>query len=124
MIYRKEEYVQHDDDDQQFPIKQVDVLDAIDGDATRYIGRATLNVQTAFGIEQLPVSFEIEAGSVQEAFVRYGEHARPKIEEIKRQIQNRVEEVRRAAENRIVTPGTAALGGSGIVRLDDLRRDT
>lgn len=124
MIYRKEEYVQHDEDDSEFPIKQVDMLESLDGTQKRFIGRAALNMQTPFGIEQLPISFEIEADSIEGAFESYVETARPKIEEVKQHIQERLEEARQAEQSRIVTPGEAGLGSSGIVRLDDLRGDS
>jgi hypothetical protein len=124
MIYRKEEYVQHDEDDSEFPIKQVDLLEPVGSGEKRFIGRAALNVQTPFGIEQMPVSFEISADSVEAAFEKYVETAKPKIEEVKQHIQDRLEEWRQAQQNRIVTPGEAGSPAGGIVRLDDLRSDS
>ncbi|MHC4481408.1 MAG: hypothetical protein ACYS8K_03045 [Planctomycetota bacterium] len=123
MIYRKEEYVQHDESDSEFPIKQIDMLEATDGSRTRFIGRAALNMQTPFGMEQLPVSFEIAADSVEAAFEKYVEAARPQIEEVKQHIEERLDELRRSEQSRIVTPAEGGAGG-GIIRLDDLRSDS
>ena len=124
MIYRKEEYVEHAEDDEQFPIKQLDRLVEVDGDGERYIGRAVLNMQTNMGVQQMPISFEIEADSVQDAFSKYNEKAEPKIDEVRERIQNRISEMRRQAQNRIVTPtGEPAQGEGegGIINLEDLR---
>jgi hypothetical protein len=120
MIYRKDEFVQDDEKDSQFPIKTVDRLEAVDGSEQRFVGRAALNMQTPFGIEQIPISFEIQAGSIQEAFSRYRECAEPKINEVKEHIQNRLEQLRRAEQSRIVTPGEAGAPG-GIINFDDFR---
>lgn len=124
MIYRKTEYVEHDEGDSEFPIRPVDMLESLDGTQKRFIGRAALNMQTPFGIEQLPISFEIEADSIEQALERYVETAKPKIEEVKQHIQDRLEQARQAEQSRIVTPGEAGFGSSGIVRLDDLRSDS
>jgi len=119
MIYKREEYVQDETGDAEFPVKQVDCLVNLDGSGTRFLGRATLNVQTPVGIQQLPISFEIEADSVEQAFERYSETARPKIEELRQRMQERLEELRRQEQSRIVTPGAGPAGG--VIRFDDLR---
>jgi hypothetical protein len=117
MIYRKDEFVSHDEEDKEFPIKQIDRLEPIDGSASRFIGRATLNMMTRMGVQQIPVSFEIDAAGVEEAFAKYVEMAKPKIEEFKEHLQERIEEMRREEQSRIVTPGEAA--GGGIIQFDD-----
>jgi hypothetical protein len=119
MIYRKEEYVQHDEEDQQFRIKQVDRLLEVDGEGQRFIGRAVLNMYTNMGVQQIPVSFEIDAQDIQDAFAKYKEVGVPKIDEMKERIQNRLEEARREQQNRIVTPGDS---GGKTVRFDELQR--
>jgi len=118
MLYRKEEYVAHDESDSAFPIKQIDRLVEVDGDGQRFIGRAVLNMQTNMGIQQLPVSFEIEAATVQEAYEKYAGAALPKIEEVRQRIQSRIEEMQRQQQSKIVTPGG---GGSGIISLDQFQ---
>lgn len=122
MIYKKEEYVQDDADDSEFPVKQVDCLTDLAEGAKRFIGRTTLNMQTPVGVQQLPISFEIEADSVEQAFGLYAETARPKIEELRRHLQERITELQRQEQTRIVTPGASgALPAGGVIRLDDLR---
>jgi hypothetical protein len=118
MIYRKDEFVSHDEEDSEFPIKQIDRLEPIDGSQSRFIGRATLNMMTRVGVQQMPVSFEIEAVDIEGAFAKYVEAARPKIEEFEQHLQERIEELRREEQSRIVTPGEAP--GGGIIQFDDL----
>jgi hypothetical protein len=118
MIYKKEEFVQQDDADSEFPIKQVDRLEAIDGGSSRFIGRVALNMMSARTVQQLPISFEIEAETIEDAFAKFAEAAREKIEEVRA----RVEEMRREEANRIVTPDQAA--GGGIIRLDNFQGDS
>lgn len=123
MIYRKEEYVEHDQDDEKFPIKQIDRLAELDGNGQRFIGRAVLNMQTNMGVQQMPISFEIEADGVREAFTKYAETAEPKVAEVREHIQNRISELRRQQQSQIVTPTgqPASEQGGGIISLDDMR---
>lgn len=122
MIYRKEELVQDETGDEDFPIKQIDRLEALEGDEQRFIGRATLNMQTPAGIQQIPLSFEIEADSVEEAFEKYSAAAKPKIEELRQRLQERLQEMRRQQDKRIVTPEPGGqMPGEGVIKLDDLR---
>ena len=120
MIYKREEFVQDDPKDTDFPVKQVDRLSSVDGKDARYIGRAALALQTPYGIEQIPVSFEIQAKSVEEAFAKFRQHAEPKFSEVKEHIEERLEQLRRAEESRIITPAEAGPAG-GIIHLDDLK---
>jgi len=121
MIYKREEFVQDDTGDTEFPIKQIDRLSTMDAKEQRFIGRATLNMQTPMGLQQIPFSFEIEAPSVELAFAKYSETARPKIEELRLRLQERLEEIRRQEQSRIVTPETGGHIPGGVIRLDDLR---
>ena len=123
MIYRKDEYIEETPDDAEFPVKQIERLESTDGSETRYVGRAALLMQTPFGIEQMPISFEIEADSIEAAFAGFAEHAKPKIEEVKQQIASRLDEMRRAEQSRIVTPDEARQSGLGIARLDGPKRN-
>ena len=120
MIYRKEEFVQQDAEDTEFPIKQVDRLEPLQEGRSRFIGRAALNMTTPIGIQQMPVSFEIDADTIEDAFARYNEHARPKLEEVKQHVQQRLDELRRSQEERIVRPGVQE--SNRIIRLDDLKK--
>jgi len=121
MIYRKEEYVEHCEEDAEFPIRQIDCLIDVADDSRRFLGRAVLNVQTPYGVQQVPVSFEIEADEIQAAFAKYVETAKPAIDDIRTQLQERFEEARRQEQSRIVTPGEVG-GGGGIVGLDGMPR--
>jgi hypothetical protein len=87
MIYRKHEYVQDQTGDEQFRVKVIDELTDVLGQTVRYIGRATVNMQTPLGIQQFPVSFEIEAASIEEAFAAYSQMAGPKVESVRRHVQ-------------------------------------
>jgi hypothetical protein len=73
----------------------------------QYIGQAT--VMTPMG--SLPLSFDLEAGSMSEAVARFGPAAQRAVEEAAREIQ----EMRRQAASSIVIPdaGAAALKGMG-----------
>jgi hypothetical protein len=121
MIYRKEEYVEEDDADAQFPIKQVDRLAALDGSEDRFIGRAALHIQTPVGVQQIPISFGIEADSVEDAFQSYAEQAGPKIDEVRQQLQERLEELRQKQRSQIVTPGGGSPSDARIIDINDLR---
>ncbi len=72
-----------------------------------FIGQAT--VMTPMG--SLPLSFELEAGSLTEAVSRFGPAAQQAIEEAARELQ----EMRRQAASSIVIPeaGAAAFKGMG-----------
>ena len=119
MIYRKDEFVQQDAEDTEFPIKQVDRLEPLEEGTPRFIGRAALNMTTPMGIQQMPVSFEIDAATIEDAFARYAESAKPKLEEVKQRVQQRLEELRQSGEGRIVRPGDQ--DGGRIIRLDGLK---
>ncbi len=123
MIYRKEEFVQDSTGDPRFPIKQVDVLTALDGSAIRYVGRVALNMQTPAGIQQIPVSFQIEVDSVEAAFEKYGEYAGPKIDEVKQHIEQRLNQLRQQQQSKIITPSQGQPISPSIINLEDFKRD-
>ena len=123
MIYRRAEFVQEDTEDEDFPIKQVDRLESLDGDEKKFIGRANLNMQTPVGVQQIPISFEIDAGDIEDAFDKYAAAARPKINEVRERIQQRIQQMQQQAQQQqgnIVTPDQSQMAGD-IVSLDDLR---
>jgi len=123
MIYRKEEFVEDCPEDRTFPVKQVDRLTPLDGSSERYIGRAALSLQTPVGIQQIPISFDIEADSIESAFARYAEFAEPKVEELRQRIRDRVNQLQREQETRIVTPGQTGRGPRGIIDITQLKRN-
>jgi len=118
MIYKSEEYIAEDAESQKFPVKQIECLTAIDGSSTKYIGRLAMAVQTPMGVTQMPISFDISAESVEDAFQKFETFAVGAIERAKRELQQRVDEIRRKAESRIVTPDQ--LSTTGITKLQGM----
>jgi hypothetical protein len=57
------------------------------------------------GVTSLPVTFEIEAASVQEAFAKFSQRAETEVEAAKSELQDELTEMRRRSQSRIVTPG-------------------
>jgi len=105
MIYRREEFFEENELDQKFPVKQVEQLTSVDGGTKKFVGRVSLALQTPMGMTSLPVSFEIEATTVQEAFARFAARAEVEIEAAKNELQQELQEMRRKSQSRIVTPG-------------------
>jgi len=105
MIYKREDFIEECPEDARFPIKQVEQLTSLDGQTRRFIGRVSLGVQTGLGMSTIPVTFEIEASSVSEAFSKFNARAEEEIERTRREIESQIQEVRRKAQSRIVTPG-------------------
>lgn len=105
MIYRREEYFEENPEDQRFPVKQVEQLTSLDGTVKKFVGRVSLGLQTPMGVSSLPISFEIEAASVTEAFQKFADIADAEIERAKGELQNELQEMRRKSQNRIITPG-------------------
>lgn len=118
MIYRKSEYVQEDREDGRFPVKQVEMLEPLDTgkkEKSRFVGHVALGMQTPVGMQQIPVSFEIEAETIEDAFAKFNAHANPTIEETRRQIEQEVQKIRRDSSSRIVRPGDVSLQNQGNV---------
>jgi len=105
VIYKREEYLEESPTDQKFPVKQIEVLSSIDGKESKYIGRVSLGLQTPMGVQTIPVSFEVEAASIQEAFAKFSTRADAEVEVAKKELQDELQEMRRRSQNRIVTPG-------------------
>ncbi|MGO8702473.1 MAG: hypothetical protein ACLQVA_01545 [Candidatus Brocadiia bacterium] len=105
MIYRREEFFEEQPEDQKFPVRQVELVTSLDGSVKKFIGRVTLGVQTPMGVTSLPVTFEIEAASVQEAFAKFSQRAETEVEAAKAELQDELTEMRRRSQSRIVTPG-------------------
>ena len=105
MIFKREEFIKENPGHEKFPVMQIEQLSAVDGDEKRFIGRVSLGVQTPMGTSTLPISFEIAASTVQEAFEQFEAKAESEIENAQKELQDQLQEVRRKAQNRIVTPG-------------------
>lgn len=63
-------------------------------------------VQIMTQMGPLPINFEIDADSVEEAVAKYGEAAKEGV----RKTIERIQEMRREAATKIVTPGTPGFG--------------
>ena len=113
MIYKREEYIDENAQDEKFPVKRIDALTPLDDSATKFIGQVALGVQTPMGVQQIPVSFEIEAASPQEAFQKFEAAALPRIEETRRQIEDEIGKLRQDASSRIVRPGEVGMPAQG-----------
>ena len=113
MIYKREEYIQETQEEGRSAIRQVEVLEPKDegADNRRYIGHVTMMLQTPMGAQQMPVSFQIEASSIEEAFEKFDEHAQPRIEETRKAVEQEIQRMRQESSNRIVSPDE--LGGAG-----------
>jgi hypothetical protein len=105
MIYRREEFFEEKPEDQKFPVRQVEQITSLDGLVKKFVGRVTLGIQTPMGVTSLPVTFEIEAASIQEAFAKFSQRAETEVEAAKSELQDELTEMRRRSQSRIVTPG-------------------
>jgi hypothetical protein len=81
-------------------------------DASRqvlYVGQT--QVLTPAGA--LPLTFEIEASSLEDAVAKFGEHARQAL----KSTMQRLEEMRREAASSLIVPGSSAPGGGGGIQI-------
>ena len=115
MIYKREEYVSEDEQDAKFPVKHIEVLEPTDGSKKKFMGQVALGVQTPFGIQQVPITFEIAADTIEEAFQKFGQSAEPEIEQMRRALEEEIQRARQEASSRIVRPGELGLGAGGNV---------
>jgi hypothetical protein len=104
MIYKREEFLEENDADRAFPVKQIEQLTSLDGSKTKFIGRVSLALQTPMGVTSLPVTFEIPSGNIAEAFAGFAERAETAIEESKKELETEIQEMRRKSQSRIITP--------------------
>lgn len=105
MIYKRDEYIEESPDDRKFPLRQIEQLQTIDGSSTRFVGHVSLAIQTPMGYSNMPLSFEIEAPSLAEAFKKFPAAAEAEIENAKKELEEQIGEMRRKAASRIITPG-------------------
>jgi len=113
MIYKREEYIEEMPEGAKFPVKHIETLTPVEGGDVQYVGQVTIGLSTPMGVQQIPVTFRIEAADVTEAFAKFESCAEPRIEETREQIEEEISRVRREAGSRIVTPGEVGLGGMG-----------
>ncbi len=123
MIYRKEEYVEENRQDDKFPVKQIEMLEPLDSEKnTKFVGHVALGMQTPMGVQQIPVSFEINAEDIKDAFDKFGDHAAPQIDSTRKQIEQEVQKIRRESSSRIVQPGDMDLQNQGnVIDFDNLK---
>ena len=117
MIYRREEFIQEDPEDRKFPVKTIELLSATDGSSNRFVGRVSIGLQTPMGATTLPVSFEIEAKTIEEAFSKFEVQAEAEVERARGELQDQLQKMRHQAQGRIVTPGQIAPSDLGKLKL-------
>ena len=126
MIYKREEYVQQAEEGAKFPVRQIEAMTDIDTGESTFVGQVALGLQTPMGVQQIPVSFEIPAPTIKEAFDKFEETAAPRVEEARKGIEEEINRMRREQAGRIIRPeeigglGAAGLGaqpgaGGGII---------
>ena len=117
MIYKREEFVEENPENKKFPVKHIEQLSPIDGSQKKFIGRVNMGIQTAMGVQTLPVTFEIEAETIEGAFTGFEARAEEQIEKAKHELESQIQEMRHQAQSRIVMPGDLALGDLGKLTL-------
>ena len=111
MIYKREDYLYQGQESDRFPVKHIESLTDIASGEKKFVGQVTLGLQTPMGVQQIPISFEIEAKDVEAAFAKFDECAGPKIEEARQGIEEEIGRMRREAGTRIVRPDELGMGG-------------
>jgi len=117
MIYKRENFVEESPENAKFPVKSVEVLTPLDGGQKRFVGQVTMGLQTPYGMQSLPVTFDIEAETVEGAFAKFEARAEEQIEKAKSELQDQLQELRRQSQGRIVTPDQIAPGGMSKLQL-------
>ena len=117
MIYKRENFVEQDSEDKKFPLKQIEQLTALDGSSKRFVGHVSLGLQTPMGVQSMPVSFEIEAETIEGAFAKFEVLAEAEIEEARKDLEAQMQEMRHQSQNRIITPDEIAPGGMSKLQL-------
>ena len=117
MIYKREEFIEENESDKNFPVKQIDQLTPLEGVGKKFLGRVSLALQTPMGMTTLPVTFEIKADTVPEAFAAFAKRAEAEIEIAKKELQEEMQEMRRRSQSRIVTASEVPPVGLGKIKL-------
>ncbi len=79
-------------------------------------------VQTPMGNQQLPVSFEIEADDLEDAFDKFGAHANPQIEQARQQVEAEMQKLRKQSpgdSGRVVRAGDMDMKNQGNIIVFD-----
>ena len=117
MIYKREEFIEEDIEDKKFPVKHVEQLTPTDGGKKKFVGRISMGLQTPMGVQTIPVTFELDAETVEGAFSKFETQAEAEIEHTKTELQSQMQEMRRQAQSRIITPGEVGPTGLGQLKL-------
>ena len=117
MIYKREQFIEECPDNEKFAAKQIEQLTSLEDESKRFVGRVSIGLQTPMGVQSMPVSFDIEAETVQDAFVKFEARAEEEIENAKNELETQMQEMRRQSQNRIVTPDEIASGGMGKLQI-------
>jgi hypothetical protein len=112
MFYKREEYIEDTGSNEKFAIKHIEVWTPNDNSKKKFIGQLTMGIQTPMGVQQIPLSFEIEAPTIEEAFKNFEKFAEPQIEEARKGIEEEIRRLRQEASSRIIRPGEVGLGGN------------
>ncbi len=125
MIYKREEFVEQGDENAKFPVRHVEVLQPVGEGVAKYVGQLTLGMQTPVGVQQIPIQFQIDADSIEDAFGKFDALAETKVAEAQKQIEEEIGRMRREASNRIVRPDEIMRDAGGaapkILDLDGLK---
>jgi hypothetical protein len=122
MIYKREEYIAEDSRDEKFPVKNIEVLTPTDGAKKRFLGQVVLGLQTPMGVQQIPISFDITAETVEEAFQKFEQFAQPEIDHTRRAIEEEINRARQEATSRIIRPGELGLGAGNVIDLGKVKK--
>ena len=114
MIYKREDYLYQGEESERFPVKHIEALTDLATGSQKFVGQVTLGLQTPMGVQQIPISFEIEAENIEAAFAKFDECAGPKIDEARQGIEEEISRMRRDASTRIVRPDEMGMGGGGM----------
>ena len=117
MIYKRENFIEENPEDKKYPVKQIEQLTAVNGGSKRFVGRVSLGLQTPMGVQTVPVSFEIEAETIEGAFSRFEARAEEEVEKAKKDLEREIQDLRRQSQSRIVTPDEIAPGGMSKLQL-------
>ncbi len=117
MIYKREQFVEESPDNEKYPVKSIEQLTPVDGSGTKFVGRVSIGLQTPMGVQSMPVSFEIEAETIEGAFAKFEARAETEVDRSRKDLEAQLHELRRREQSRIVTPGEISPGGMGKLQL-------
>ncbi|MFW5915784.1 MAG: hypothetical protein ACOCTQ_04850, partial [Planctomycetota bacterium] len=76
-------------------------------------------------MQQIPVNFEIEADSIEDAFESFEAHANPQIEETRKEVQKQLQQARQESQSQIVQPNEMNMQdqAGNVIDFDNLKTD-